>query len=56
MEVDFSTFGIDWVGPILDEEDTVIIPEVSLDLIDDQRRRLCLTLLIVKVQKHKYIS
>ena len=40
MEVDFSTFGIDWDGPVPDEEDTVVIPEVSLDLTDDQRQTL----------------
>ena len=50
MEVDFSTFGINWDGPVLDEEDTVVIPEVSLDLTDDQRQ----TLPIVRVQKQNW--
>ena len=50
MEVDFSTFGIDWDGPVPDEEDTVVIPEVSLDLTDDQRQ----TLPIVRVQKQNW--
>ena len=50
MEVDFSTFGIDWDGRVPDEEDTVVIPEVSLDLTDDQRQ----TLPIVRVKKQNW--
>ena len=41
-EINFSTFGIDWDGPAPDEEieGTVVLPEISIDLDDEETEQL----------------
>ena len=41
-EINFSTFGIDWDGPAPDEEieGTVVLPEISIDLDNEETEQL----------------